>query len=142
MLERSYHSDSVAMQLGPPSRRSAASIPCDMVQVLCGPASKACRTKHMPLHFADASLLLLPPCAMVPRHCCCCAGASQHALVSETSDEVAEALLDINTLAPIRLTQAVLPHMIKRYVAVAEVHPLFALSLDACGSIGFFLTPA
>lgn len=47
----------------------------------------------------------------------CCAGASQHALACETSDEVAEALLDINTLAPIRLTQAVLPHMIKRYVA-------------------------
>lgn len=42
------------------------------------------------------------------------AGASQHALAAETSDQVAEALLDINTLAPIRLTQAVLPHMLKR----------------------------
>lgn len=42
------------------------------------------------------------------------AGASQHALASDTTDAVAEALLDINTLAPIRLTQAVLPFMLKR----------------------------
>lgn len=47
---------------------------------------------------------------------CLVAGASQHALASETTDEVAEALLDINALAPIRLTQAVLPLMLKRWV--------------------------
>lgn len=54
-------------------------------------------------------------------HCCCAvvtallrAGASQHALAVETTDQVAEALLDINALAPIRLTHAVLPHMLKR----------------------------
>jgi short-subunit dehydrogenase len=47
--------------------------------------------------------------------CCPCAtGASQHALAAETTDQVAEALLDINTLAPIRLTQAILPYMLKR----------------------------
>jgi NAD(P)-dependent dehydrogenase (short-subunit alcohol dehydrogenase family) len=48
-----------------------------------------------------------------------CAGASQHALAAETVDSVAEALLEINTLAPIRLTQAALPHMLKRYSAAA-----------------------
>uniref|UniRef100_A0A383WEJ1 Ketoreductase domain-containing protein n=1 Tax=Tetradesmus obliquus TaxID=3088 RepID=A0A383WEJ1_TETOB len=42
------------------------------------------------------------------------AGASQHALAAETTGEVAQQLLDINTLAPIRLTQAALPHMLKR----------------------------
>lgn len=42
------------------------------------------------------------------------AGASQHALAAETTDEVAEKLLDINTLAPIRLTHAALPFMLKR----------------------------
>ncbi|WIA36880.1 hypothetical protein OEZ86_008130 [Tetradesmus obliquus] len=41
-------------------------------------------------------------------------GASQHALAAETTGEVAQQLLDINTLAPIRLTQAALPHMLKR----------------------------
>ena len=46
--------------------------------------------------------------------CAADTGASQHALAAETSDQVAEALLDINALAPIRLTQAVLPHMLKR----------------------------
>jgi dehydrogenase/reductase SDR family protein 7 len=45
---------------------------------------------------------------------CLSAGASQHALASETTSEVAQQLLDINTLAPIRLTQAVLPYMLKR----------------------------
>jgi NADP-dependent 3-hydroxy acid dehydrogenase YdfG len=44
------------------------------------------------------------------------AGASQHALAAETTGQVAEKLLQLNTLAPIRLTQAVLPHMIKRCV--------------------------
>eukprot|EP00879_Flechtneria_rotunda_P020883 GHRR01021988.1.p1 GENE.GHRR01021988.1~~GHRR01021988.1.p1 ORF type:complete len:353 (+),score=105.84 GHRR01021988.1:292-1350(+) len=43
------------------------------------------------------------------------AGASQHALAAETTAEVAQKLLDINTLAPIKLTQAVLPYMIKRH---------------------------
>jgi hypothetical protein len=41
-------------------------------------------------------------------------GASQHALAAETTGEVAEKLLKINTLAPIRLTQAALPLMLKR----------------------------
>lgn len=42
------------------------------------------------------------------------AGASQHALASETSAEVARKLLDINALAPIALTRAALPHMLAR----------------------------
>jgi NAD(P)-dependent dehydrogenase (short-subunit alcohol dehydrogenase family) len=46
--------------------------------------------------------------------CAAVTGASQHALAAETTDQVAEALLDINALAPIRLTQAVLPYMLKR----------------------------
>jgi dehydrogenase/reductase SDR family protein 7 len=45
---------------------------------------------------------------------CVIAGASQHALASETTGEVAQQLLEINTLAPIKLTQAVLPYMLKR----------------------------
>jgi hypothetical protein len=45
---------------------------------------------------------------------CLTAGASQHALAADTTGEVAQQLLDINTLAPIRLTQAVLPYMLKR----------------------------
>jgi NAD(P)-dependent dehydrogenase (short-subunit alcohol dehydrogenase family) len=59
---------------------------------------------------------------------CClvrCAGASQHALAAETTDSVAEALLEINTLAPMRLTHAALPHMLKRCGAARQLRQPF-----------------
>lgn len=61
--------------------------------------------------------VILTRAAACPLAAVAAAGASQHALAAETSDQVAEALLDINALAPIRLTQAVLPHMLKRCAA-------------------------
>eukprot|EP00878_Enallax_costatus_P028471 GHUV01030755.1.p1 GENE.GHUV01030755.1~~GHUV01030755.1.p1 ORF type:complete len:242 (+),score=58.72 GHUV01030755.1:199-924(+) len=42
------------------------------------------------------------------------AGASQHALAVDTSDDVARQLMELNAMAPIRLTRAILPHMVKR----------------------------
>lgn len=50
-------------------------------------------------------------------------GASQHALASETSDEVAQQLIDLNTMAPIKLTRALLPHMLQRW-EYAGVSPM------------------
>ena len=41
-------------------------------------------------------------------------GASQHALASETSAEVARKLLELNSIGPIALTRAALPHMLSR----------------------------
>lgn len=41
------------------------------------------------------------------------AGASQHALAEDTSPEVTQKLFQLNTLAPINLTQALLPHLLK-----------------------------
>lgn len=40
-------------------------------------------------------------------------GASQHALVEDTTAEVTQKLFHINTLAPINLTQALLPHILE-----------------------------
>lgn len=62
------------------------------------------------------------------------AGASQHALASETTDLVVEQLLDINTLAPIRLTQAVLPYMLKRCVWWQEPAAAF-IEMQACSRL-------
>ena len=42
----------------------------------------------------------------------CAAGASQHALAEETSPDVTKKLFDLNTVAPINLTQALLPHIL------------------------------
>lgn len=42
------------------------------------------------------------------------AGASQHSLAEETSAEVVEQLFQLNTLGPMHLTRAVLPHMLRR----------------------------
>jgi len=39
-------------------------------------------------------------------------GASQHALAEDTSPEVTQKLFQLNTLAPINLTQALLPHIL------------------------------
>lgn len=39
-------------------------------------------------------------------------GASQHALAEETTPEVTKKLFDLNTVAPINLTQALLPHIL------------------------------
>jgi short-subunit dehydrogenase len=54
------------------------------------------------------------PFLSLPRILFVVAGASQHALASETTGQVAQQLLEINTLAPIKLTQAMLPYMLKR----------------------------
>ncbi|KAL0036520.1 hypothetical protein WJX77_011154 [Trebouxia sp. C0004] len=40
------------------------------------------------------------------------AGASQHALAEDTSPDVTQKLFQLNTLAPINLTQALLPHIL------------------------------
>lgn len=40
------------------------------------------------------------------------AGASQHALAEETTPDVTKKLFDLNTVAPINLTQALLPHVL------------------------------
>ena len=40
------------------------------------------------------------------------AGASQHALAEDTTPEVTHKLFQLNTLAPITLTQALLPHIL------------------------------
>lgn len=42
------------------------------------------------------------------------AGASQHALAAETSWQVADQLCRLNTMGPIHLTRAILPHMLTR----------------------------
>ncbi|PNW86961.1 hypothetical protein CHLRE_02g103100v5 [Chlamydomonas reinhardtii] len=42
------------------------------------------------------------------------AGASQHALASETSAQVTDELMALNAVGPIKLTRAVLPHMLRR----------------------------
>ncbi|GLI66405.1 hypothetical protein VaNZ11_010166 [Volvox africanus] len=42
------------------------------------------------------------------------AGASQHALASETNAEVTDALMQLNAIGPIKLTRAVLPHLLRR----------------------------
>ncbi|GFR45808.1 hypothetical protein Agub_g7264 [Astrephomene gubernaculifera] len=42
------------------------------------------------------------------------AGASQHALASETSAQVTDQLMQLNALGPIKLTRAVLPYMLQR----------------------------
>lgn len=41
------------------------------------------------------------------------AGASQHALAEDTTPEVTHKLFQLNTLAPITLTQALLPHILQ-----------------------------
>lgn len=41
------------------------------------------------------------------------AGASQHALVEDTTSEVTQKLFQLNTLAPINLTQALLPYVLR-----------------------------
>lgn len=41
-------------------------------------------------------------------------GASQHALASETTAEVTDALMQLNAVGPIKLTRAMLPHMLRR----------------------------
>lgn len=52
-------------------------------------------------------------------------GASQHSLAEETSAEVVEQLFKLNTLGPMHLTRAALPHMLARgkgrIVAVASM---------------------
>ena len=41
------------------------------------------------------------------------AGASQHALAEDTTSEVTQKLFQLNTLAPINLTQALLPYILQ-----------------------------
>lgn len=41
------------------------------------------------------------------------AGASQHALAEDTTPEVTQKLFQLNTLAPINLTRALLPHILQ-----------------------------
>ena len=76
----------------------------------------------MPASITSCSFSLLPPtaqikCLLASLMClstCCCLpiGASQHALAEDTSPDVTQKLFQLNTLAPINLTQALLPHIL------------------------------
>lgn len=73
-------------------------------------------TSPMPPHYAPLplpcpSIYQQSPSLSTPSQLL--AGASQHALAEDTTPEVTQKLFQLNTLAPINLTQALLPYILQ-----------------------------